>query len=90
MSKESNDNQPYFPNETMRLLFERSSCRSFFDKKISQDILQTILEAGVHAPTAGNLQPYSIIKIEGNERKQKLAEMCGQDFIGKAPVLLLF
>lgn len=90
MSKKSNDNQPYFPNETMRLLFERSSCRSFFDKKISQDILHTVLEAGVHAPTAGNLQPYSIIKIEGTEKKQKLAEMCGQDFIGKAPVLLLF
>jgi nitroreductase len=90
MSKKSNGSQPNFPNETMRLLFERSSCRSFFDKKISPDILRTVLEAGIHAPTAGNLQPYSIVKIEGTEKKQKLAEMCGQDFIGKAPILLLF
>jgi FMN reductase [NAD(P)H] len=90
MSNKSNDNQPYYPNGTLRLLFERSSCRSFLDKKIPQDILHTVLEAGVHAPTAGNLQPYSIIEIEGPEKKQKLAEMCGQDFIGKAPVLLLF
>jgi FMN reductase [NAD(P)H] len=79
-----------YPNETMRLLFERSSCRNFLKEKIPLDVLQLVLEAGIHAPTAGNLQPYSIIKIENNETRQKLAEMCGQSFIGKAPVLLLF
>lgn len=79
-----------YPNETIRLLFERSSCRDYSDKKIPANVLQFVLEAGIHAPTAGNLQPYSIIKIEDGGMKQKLAEMCGQSFIGKAPVLLLF
>jgi nitroreductase len=79
-----------YPNETVKLLFERSSCRDFLDKKIPADVLQFVLEAGIHAPTAGNLQPYSIIKIEDSEMKQKMAEMCGQSFIGKAAVLLLF
>jgi nitroreductase len=78
------------PNETMRLLFGRSSCRSFLDKKIPENVLSLVLEAGTHAPTAGNLQPYSIIRIENEETKQKLAEMCEQSFIAKAPVLLLF
>jgi FMN reductase [NAD(P)H] len=78
------------PNQTIKLLTERASCRNFSQKKISPDILQLILSAGIHAPSGGNLQPYSIIKIENNETKQKLAEKCGQDFIGKAPVLLLF
>jgi len=88
--KRSGNDIVRYPNETIRLLFERSSCRDFLDKKIPADVLRFILEAGVHAPTAGNLQPYSIIKIEDSEMKQKLAEMCGQNFIGKAPVLLLF
>jgi nitroreductase len=79
-----------YPNETIKLLFERSSCRDFLDKKIPADVLRFVFEAGVHAPTAGNLQPYSIIKIEDTEMKQKLAEMCEQSFIGKAAVLLLF
>ncbi|UCE44089.1 MAG: nitroreductase family protein [Candidatus Bathyarchaeota archaeon] len=79
-----------YPNQTLKLLIERASCRSFSPKKIASDILRPILSAGIHAPTGGNLQPYSIIKIENDETKQKLAEMCGQDFIGKAPVLLLF
>jgi FMN reductase [NAD(P)H] len=79
-----------YPNQTLKLLIERASCRSFSRKKISPDILQFILSVGIHAPSGGNLQPYSIIRIENDETKQKLAEMCGQDFIGEAPVLLLF
>ena len=79
-----------YPNETIQLLFERSSCRSFLDKKIPKNVLSIVLEAGIHAPTAGNLQPYSIIEIQDLRSRRKLAEMCGQKFIGEAPVLLLF
>jgi len=91
MSRIGTDNDVNrYPNKTMKLLFERSSCRSFLDKKIPEDVLSLVLEAGIHAPTAGNLQPYSIIRIEDVRAKQKLAEMCEQSFIGKASVLLLF
>lgn len=78
------------PNETMRLLVERASCRNFADKPIPEDVLDSILDAGVHAATGGNLQPYSIIKIESGETKNRLAKMCEQNFIAKAPVNLLF
>lgn len=78
-------------NETLKLLFERASCRNFSDEKIPSDVLQLVLTAGVHAPTAGNLQPYSIIKIEKKEAKEKIANLCdGQRFIEEAPVVLLF
>jgi nitroreductase len=91
MSRIGTDNDVNrYPNETMKLLFERSSCRSFLDKKIPEDVLSLVLEAGIHAPTAGNLQPYSIIRIEDVKAKQKLAEMCEQSLVGKASVLLLF
>ena len=79
-----------YPNETIRLLHERSSCRSFHDRKIPPDVLQDVLEAGIHATTGGNLQPYSIIQIEDEKPKKKLATICGQAFIGAAPVNLLF
>lgn len=82
--------QDQYPNETMRLLHERASLRSFSDKKIPKDVLDLILDAGNHAATGGNLQPYSIIKIEVEETSKWLAERCGQGFIGKAPVNLLF
>ncbi len=80
-----------YPNQTLKLLIQRASCRSFSDKKISSDVLQLILEAGIRAPSGGNLQPFSIIKIEKDKTKRKLAELCeNQNFIAQAPVNLLF
>lgn len=77
-------------NESIRLLLERASLRSFSDRKIPEDVLYTILDAGNHAATGGNLQPYSIIKIESEDTRKWLAERCEQGFIAQAPVNLLF
>lgn len=79
-----------YPNDTIRLLHERSSCRSFENKKIPRRVEKLILEAGDHAPTGGNLQPYSIIKITREESRSKLAGFCGQKFMAEAPMHLLF
>lgn len=86
--KEKRDGR--YPNNTMKLLMERASCRNFADRKIPKDVLDFILDAGTHAATGGNLQPYSIIKIESAVMRKKLAEMCFQGFIAKAPVNLVF
>ena len=79
-----------YPNKTIELLLERSSCRSFLDKDVPDDILDFVLQAGVHAPSGGNLQPYSIIKIRDKRNRQRLAELSGQEFVGNAPVILLY
>ncbi|MCX8188801.1 MAG: nitroreductase family protein [Nitrososphaeria archaeon] len=79
-----------FANETLKLMFTRSSVRDFLPKKVPEDILRSIIEAGLHSPSAGNLQPYSIIRVEDEERKRLLAELCLQKFISSAPVLLVF
>jgi FMN reductase [NAD(P)H] len=79
-----------YPNPTIELLCERASVRDFKAKKIPARVLGHILEAGIHSATGGNLQPYSIVKVESPATKAKLAEMCTQAFIGRAPVDLLF
>lgn len=80
-----------YANETMKLLYERASCRSFLDKDIPEDVLNDILDAGLHAATGGNLQPYSIIKITDPETKKRLSEDCDmQPIVERAPVNLLF
>ncbi len=80
-----------YPNQTLKLLIQRASCRSFTDKKIPPDVMELILEVGIRAPSGGNLQPFSIVKIKKDETKQKLAELCEhQNFIAEAPVNLLF
>jgi nitroreductase len=79
-----------YSNETLQLLHQRGSCRHFKDKKIPKKVLEQILGAAVHAPSAGNLQSFSIIMIEDPERRKELMKICGnQRFIGEAPVNLV-
>ncbi len=78
------------PNETLRLLNERASLRNFLDKEIEPEKLDLLMQTACNAPSGGNNQPVSIIKIQDKAVRAKLGELCGQPFIGKAPLNLLF
>lgn len=77
-------------NETLKLLVGRASCRAFTGRKVPARVLRHLLEAGIHAPTGGNLQPYSIIKVEKAAARSRLAKLCGQSFMARAPLHLVF
>lgn len=74
----------------IEILHNRASVRNYSEKEIEPEILDQIFKAAVHGPSGGNLQPWSVIKIQNQEVKDKLGEMVFQKFISKAPVLLLF
>lgn len=80
--------------ETAQDMFEcikgRYSCRRYTDRHIDDDLLRELISAGLCAPTGGNLQPYSIITVRKSETKKELAKLCGQSFIAKADVNLVF
>jgi FMN reductase [NAD(P)H] len=78
------------PNSTIGLLLGRASCRSFTARAVSDKTLEVVLRAGTRAPTAGNLQPYSVIVVRDRKARERLGRLCWQPFIGKAPVNLLF
>ena len=77
-------------NATLKLLTDRASCRVFKDKRVPEAVVEKLVEAGIHAPTGGNLQPYSIIKIAKPAARKKLAKLCGQAFLAKAPLHFVF
>lgn len=80
-----------YSNESMKLLYERASCRSFKEMEIPEEVLNEVINAGLHAATGGNLQPYSIIKITKQETKKRLVDECDmQKIVENAPVNLLF
>ena len=79
-----------YPNKTTELLHKRGSCRYFQDKPIPKETQGLILGAARHAPSAGNLQAFSIIKIQNPEKKEQLKKICGNErFIGEAPLNLV-
>ena len=78
-------------NEVIRQLYERKSVRAFTEQEIDEEIVQEILQAAVMAPTAGNMQLYTILRISDPEILTKLSELCDhQPFIAKGKLVLLF
>jgi nitroreductase len=78
-------------NETLTLLLNRKSVRSYDDNEITPEVKEQILAATLRAPTAGNMMLYSIIEVKDQNAKDTLSRTCdNQPFIAKAPLVLLF
>jgi len=52
-----------YPNETIKTIHFRKSVRHFTDKKITKEQIETIVEAGMAAPSAMNGQPWEFFVI---------------------------
>lgn len=77
--------------EKLDCLLNRKSMRDFKNEIVSIDIKEKLYEATLRAPTAGNMMMYSILEIEDQDLKDKLAITCdNQLFIKKAPLVLVF
>ena len=77
-------------NAVINQLLKSKSVRSFTEREISDEIVREILQAAV-APTAGNQQLYTILRITDTKLLDKLSESCDhQPFIAKGKLVLLF
>lgn len=78
-------------HETLQLLNNRRSVRSFEDRIIEPEAVIQLKEATLRAPTAGNMALYSIVEVHDSSKKEKLAKICDeQSMIEKAPLVWVF
>ena len=78
-------------NPTIELIMHRHSTRTYDPTPLTQEEKDTILQATMRAPTAGAMMLYTIIEVEDQSLKDKLADTCDhQPFIAEAPYVLLF
>jgi nitroreductase len=78
-------------NEVTKQLTERKSVRVFTDQKIDEATVEEILTCSTQAPTAGNQQLYSIIRINNSDLKEKLSVVCDhQPFIAEGKLVLVY
>ena len=78
-------------NPVLQSLFDRKSVRVYTDQEIPEEAVQTILLAAAQAPTAGNQQLYTILRIRDPEKKHALSISCDhQPFIERAKLVLIF
>ncbi|HMQ11237.1 MAG TPA: nitroreductase family protein [Oligoflexia bacterium] len=72
-------------------LQNHKSIRSYADKPIDDDLLNSILLSGQRASSAGNLQSWSVIVSKDAKKKQQLYEAhYQQSMVLQAPVVLTF
>ena len=73
----------------LQLANDRYSVRKFADKEVEQEKIDKIIEAGIKAPTACNLQPFKIWVAESKDAKDKINKANPFPFVHQAPVLIV-
>lgn len=69
-------------NEVINTILQHRSIRHFEDKPLSDEQIKTIVSCAQAAATSSFIQAYSIIGVKDKEKKQKLAELAGnQDYV---------
>lgn len=73
----------------LTLAKERYSVRKLSGKPVEQDKIDKIIEAGIVAPTACNLQPFKIWVMESAEALEKVRQTNLFPFVKQAPVIFV-
>jgi nitroreductase len=78
-------------NETLELILSHRSHRNFLSRKLPAGALETIVSAAQSASTSSNLQAWSVVAIEDQARKNRLAELAGgQQHVRDCAVFLVW
>lgn len=64
--------------------------REFKDEKLSKEIIDQLFEVAMRTPTSSNMQASTIIRVTDKEKKKAIAEVCKQEYVARAPELLIF
>jgi nitroreductase len=68
----------------------RKSVRSYLEKPVEDDKLNTILNAGRLAPSAANRQEWRFVIVRDPVLKERIAEAANeQTFVGEAPAIVV-
>ena len=77
--------------KTLELIWSRRSIRDFERREIDKETVDTLKAMTLRAPSAGNMEMYTIIEVEDKEKKRALSEICdGQKMIENAPLVWIF
>ena len=76
--------------DTIECIMTRRSIRKFMDVDVERTKLGIVLEAGAHAPSAGNIQNWKFFLVSREDLKKKIGEACmQQSWIATAPIIIV-
>jgi nitroreductase len=65
-------------NDFFSVVLSQRAHRSLLPDPVSDDIVERILEAATHAPSAENRQPWVFVVVRGTEQRQNIAALVRQ------------
>lgn len=77
-------------NETIQSQLQHRTIREFKDEKVPQEVFELLLEVARRTATSTGSQASSIIRITDPAIKTEIAKVCNQDYVARAPELLIF
>ncbi|QOR65380.1 oxygen-insensitive NADPH nitroreductase [Cytobacillus suaedae] len=78
-------------NDVLNTILNHRSIRKFEDRPLSNDQIKQIVECAQAASTSSFIQAYSIIGVKSSEKKQKLAELSGnQSYVAESGHFFVF
>jgi len=71
-------------------ILQRRCIREFSREPVPEATIGRIMDAAIHAPSGGNLQPWEFYVVLSQEKKEGLAAAAyGQSFLAEAPVVIV-
>lgn len=87
----SDQPSPFAVNDTLSLLLEHRSVRAYSPAALPSDTLETVVAAAQSAASSSNLQAWSVVAVEDQDRKARLALLAGdQAHIRACPLFLVW
>ncbi|MEN4017157.1 MAG: nitroreductase family protein [Methanobacterium sp.] len=76
--------------ELFDAIMNRRSIRKFKDEVLEDELIEKIVEAGIWAPSAGDLESWDAVIVKDEQTKVQIAVAAYvQEFAAKAPVLIV-
>jgi nitroreductase len=76
--------------EVFESIISRHSVRNYEKKDVPNELIGQMLEAAIHAPSAGNIQPWEFIVVKDKNTKKELAVAAlRQRHVEEAPVVIV-
>lgn len=75
---------------TIELMHRHGSVRKYKADPVPVELIETLVAAAQRASTSSNLQVVSVVAVTEATTRARLAEICGQEHVAQAPVVLVW
>lgn len=77
-------------NPVLKAIFARASTRSFLDREVPREAVETLLRAAMAAPSGKNVQPWCFMTVTDRDVMDELADVLPNgSMLGHAPLAIM-